>query len=151
MDFEIIGRISNIETIASGRAFRDARRLHREYDRGYWRKLKRFALVRDKEPGKLIGRKSTGTKRPRSGERNSRSSVRSKDVSGYVVCVINRGYPVSLDVGKLYRRLKPLPADPRSRIRIIDESGEDYLYPRAFSAQATETRNGEQDSRPIGQ
>jgi len=49
-----------------------------------------------------------------------------------MICVINRGYPVSLDVGKLYRRLEPLPDDPKSRIRVVDESGEDYLYPRAF-------------------
>lgn len=49
-----------------------------------------------------------------------------------MVCVINRGYPVSLDVGKRYRRLEPLPDDPKSRIRVVDESGEDYLYPRAF-------------------
>jgi hypothetical protein len=49
-----------------------------------------------------------------------------------MICVINRGYPVSLDVGKLYRRLEPLPDDPESRIRVVDESGEDYLYPRAF-------------------
>jgi hypothetical protein len=49
-----------------------------------------------------------------------------------MICVINRGYPASLDVGKLYRRLEPLPDDPKSRIRIVDESGDDYLYPRAF-------------------
>ena len=49
-----------------------------------------------------------------------------------MICVINQGYPVSLDVGKLYRRLKPFPDDPKSRIRVVDESGEDYLCPRAF-------------------
>jgi hypothetical protein len=37
-----------------------------------------------------------------------------------------------LEVGKLYRRLEPLPTDPKSRIRVVDESGEDYLYPSAF-------------------
>ena len=52
--------------------------------------------------------------------------------AGYMTCVINRGYPVSLDVGKPYRRLDPLAGDPKSRIRVVDESGEDYLYPRAF-------------------
>jgi hypothetical protein len=49
-----------------------------------------------------------------------------------MICVINRGYPVSLDVGKHYRRLELLPDDPKSRIRVVDESGEAYLYPRAF-------------------
>jgi len=49
-----------------------------------------------------------------------------------VICVSNRGYPASLEVGKLYRRLDSLPTDPKSRIRVIDESGEDYLYPESF-------------------
>jgi hypothetical protein len=51
MDFEVIGRISSIETIAAGRAIRDIRRLQREYGHGYWRKVKGFALVRDRETG----------------------------------------------------------------------------------------------------
>jgi hypothetical protein len=51
MDFEVIGRISSIETIAAGRAIRDLRRLRREYGFGYWRKLKGFALVRDTQTG----------------------------------------------------------------------------------------------------
>jgi hypothetical protein len=50
---------------------------------------------------------------------------------------MNRGYPVSLDVGKRYRRLEPLPGDPKSRVRVVDESGEDYLYPRALFRQVS--------------
>jgi hypothetical protein len=49
-----------------------------------------------------------------------------------VICVSNRGYPVSLEVDKVYRRLKSLATDPKSRIRVMDESGEDYLYPESF-------------------
>jgi hypothetical protein len=79
MDFEIIGRISSIETIAVGRAIRDLRRLHLEYGTGYRRKLKGFALARDKETGKTyraeihwyeatgIGRKEFKIKRPLEG------------------------------------------------------------------------------------
>jgi hypothetical protein len=46
MDFEIIGSISGVETIAVGRAIRDHRRLVRVYGRAKWRKRKGVALVR---------------------------------------------------------------------------------------------------------
>jgi hypothetical protein len=46
MPFEIVGEISEIETIAAGRRIRDLRRLRRVYGRGRWRKLKGVALVR---------------------------------------------------------------------------------------------------------
>jgi len=46
MDFEIIGQIRNIESIAVGRTIRDLARLRKHYGRGRWRKLKGFATVR---------------------------------------------------------------------------------------------------------
>ncbi len=46
MDFEIIGEISDIETIAVGAGVRDRTRLHKRYGRGRWRKLKGVATVR---------------------------------------------------------------------------------------------------------
>ncbi|HLG17819.1 MAG TPA: hypothetical protein VJH03_25480 [Blastocatellia bacterium] len=45
-NFEIIGEISGIETMATGSAIRDIRRLRRLYGRGRWRKLKGVAQVR---------------------------------------------------------------------------------------------------------
>lgn len=47
----------------------------------------------------------------------------------YVICVNNEGNPASLEVRKVYPCLPPQPGDPRSMIRVVDESGEDYLYP----------------------
>lgn len=44
--FETIGNVRNIETIATGRAIRDHRRLRRDYGKARWRKLKGTALVR---------------------------------------------------------------------------------------------------------
>jgi len=61
----------------------------------------------------------------------------SRKVKGYVLCVTNSGYPASLEVRKLYEYLEALPNDPKSRIRVVDESGEDYLYPRAFFRRVT--------------
>jgi hypothetical protein len=46
MHFEIIGDITNIETIAVGPSIRDVTRLRKQYGRGRWRKLKGIALVR---------------------------------------------------------------------------------------------------------
>ena len=46
MDFEIIGKITDIETIATGRSIRDLARLRKRFGRGRWRKMKGFARVR---------------------------------------------------------------------------------------------------------
>jgi hypothetical protein len=46
MPFEIVGEITQIETIAVGNGIRDLPRLRRFYGRGRWRKLKGIALVR---------------------------------------------------------------------------------------------------------
>jgi hypothetical protein len=46
MDFEILGEITVLETIASGRAIRDLRRLQRNYGKGRWRKMKGSARIR---------------------------------------------------------------------------------------------------------
>lgn len=45
MDFDILGEIADIETIASGSGIRDLARLQRRYGPGRWRKLKGIAQV----------------------------------------------------------------------------------------------------------
>ncbi|HYV57043.1 MAG TPA: hypothetical protein VE911_05845 [Candidatus Nitrosopolaris sp.] len=47
----------------------------------------------------------------------------------HAVCVSNRGFPDSLVVRRVYRKLPDLAAERRGLVRIVDESGEDYLYP----------------------
>ena len=49
-----------------------------------------------------------------------------------VVCVDNDGYPASLEKRKIYVSLRDPVAEKRGLLRVIDESGEDYLYPRTF-------------------
>jgi len=49
----------------------------------------------------------------------------------YVVCVDNDGYEVSLEKHKIYRALPDQAASLDEDLRIVDESGEDYLYPSA--------------------
>jgi hypothetical protein len=50
----------------------------------------------------------------------------------FAVCVRNRGYRASLELRKLYPVLPDSFADEHQMIRVIDESGEDYLYPAKF-------------------
>lgn len=47
----------------------------------------------------------------------------------FVVCIKNDGYPASLELRKLYARLPDKRAEEMGMVRIVDESGEDYLYP----------------------
>jgi len=58
-----------------------------------------------------------------------------KAVSRFVICIQNKGYPVALEVRKVYQTLPDAQAEERGLMRIIDESGEDYLYPEAFFVQ----------------
>ncbi len=46
----------------------------------------------------------------------------------FVVCVNNRDYPASLELHKIYRVLPDEDAAEDGDLRVIDESGEDYLY-----------------------
>ena len=46
----------------------------------------------------------------------------------FAICVDNGGYEVSLELRKIYQVLPHEANDPRDYLRVIDESGEDYLY-----------------------
>ena len=46
----------------------------------------------------------------------------------FAVCVDNRGYPASLELHKIYRVIPDDAAADNGDIRVVDESGEDYLY-----------------------
>lgn len=49
-----------------------------------------------------------------------------------VICVRNDEYPASLEVRKVYEALPDSTAASHHLLRVIDESGEDYLYPAAY-------------------
>jgi len=46
----------------------------------------------------------------------------------FAVCVNNKGYLASLEVGKLYRVIPDEEAERHGYLRVVDESGEDYAY-----------------------
>ncbi|MBZ0253127.1 MAG: hypothetical protein K8I02_07285 [Candidatus Methylomirabilis sp.] len=52
----------------------------------------------------------------------------------YVVCVANTGYRASLVVRRLYPVVRDADAEKRGLLRVVDESGEDYLYPAKLFA-----------------
>lgn len=52
----------------------------------------------------------------------------------FLLCVENTGYGASLEVRKLYEMIPDKEAERHNQVRIIDESGEDYLYPSRFFA-----------------
>jgi len=54
--------------------------------------------------------------------------------SQFVVCVNNSDYPASLELHKIYRVVPDEEAAAGGDIRVVDESGEDYLYPASYFA-----------------
>ena len=113
MDFEVLGELGNIEVIAEGRRVRIS-----------------FVstMVGYAEP------RSIGMKRTASVGRASRSAAssrRRKPVRSvaYVMCVDSGSNPESLEVRKIYRVLPDSDASGHGLLRVVDDSGESYLYP----------------------
>ena len=50
----------------------------------------------------------------------------------FVVCVRNQDYPASLELRKIYQVIPDTTSAEHHLVRIIDESGEDYLYPEHY-------------------
>ncbi|MGL4378222.1 MAG: hypothetical protein ACRCT1_17405 [Microcoleaceae cyanobacterium] len=50
----------------------------------------------------------------------------------FVVCINNQDYSASLEISKIYQVLPDPKANNHQMIRVIDESGEDYLYPSRY-------------------
>lgn len=55
-----------------------------------------------------------------------------RPTSRFLICVDNKGYSVSLEKRKLYVALPDAMALKHGQVRVIDESGEDYLYPKSL-------------------
>lgn len=55
----------------------------------------------------------------------------------FAICVKNTGYEASLEKRKLYQVIADSRAARHELVRVIDESGEDYLYPQSFFAPIT--------------
>ena len=50
----------------------------------------------------------------------------------FLICIRNDGYPASLETRKVYQELPDPDAEVQGLVRVIDESGEDYLFPKSM-------------------
>ena len=60
-----------------------------------------------------------------------------------VICVRNDDYPASLEKRKIYEAIPDADAEKHHQIRVIDESDEDYLYPKDYFISVTLPENVE--------
>jgi hypothetical protein len=56
---------------------------------------------------------------------------------GFAVCIRNAGFDASLEARKLYPVVDDPDAEANDLIRVIDESGEDYVYPAGLFQRLT--------------
>ena len=54
--------------------------------------------------------------------------MKKKASTHFVVCLNDRGYPASLELGKIYRSIPDREAEAEGWIRVVDESREDYAF-----------------------
>ena len=133
-DFEILGELADVETIASGSGIREIARLRRLYGKGRWRKMKGVARIRLRN-GRMAWPNCTGMKRTGSVAKSSSASntstsprrPRARTVR-FAVCVQNAGYEASRERNKIYVVMPDASAERDGDLRIVDESGEDYLF-----------------------
>jgi hypothetical protein len=59
---------------------------------------------------------------------------KNESTAEFVVCINNEGYPASLELHKIYRVVPDKEAVADEDLRVVDESGEDYLYPTSYFA-----------------
>ena len=55
-----------------------------------------------------------------------------KGAQKFAICVDNTDYPASLELRKIYRMVPDAEAEKDGDVRVVDESGEDYLYPADY-------------------
>jgi hypothetical protein len=70
-----------------------------------------------------------------------------KPAARFVVCVRNEEYPASLELHKIYEVLPDAEGERLGFIRVIDESGEDYLFPKDYFLDLQVSRQVEQALR----
>lgn len=136
-NIEILGEIWQKETIAVGSKIREISRLRKRYGSGRWRKLKGIARVRYADGTIAVAEvpwyeaHGIGKERVQS-QTDSATMNRQNGKIRFAVCVNNKGYEVSLERRKIYQVLPDAGAEKHGMVRILDESGEDYLFPATW-------------------
>jgi len=130
MDFQIVGALEAVETIAEGSGIRDLAMLRKRFGLGKWRKKK--GIASDAKRGWHYGEGRSALVR---GARHWPGQGQDEGmVMKFVVCVSRDGFgdfsADDLTLGRLYEVVTP--PDKPGMVRIIDDSGEDYLYPASM-------------------
>ena len=108
-----------------------------------------------------LERKKSSSRSPSRVRRKGRSAQKARDtrpkkvdpgpdrIHRYAICVRNDDYPASLELRKLYPVIDDDFGQQHNLIRVIDESGEDYLYPNDYFMRVELPRPVEQTLRRI--
>jgi hypothetical protein len=70
--------------------------------------------------------------------------IKTRRKKSFVVCLSNDGYEASLERRKIYVALRDVQAERDGLLRVVDESGEEYLYPKSRFAEVTLPREVQQ-------
>jgi hypothetical protein len=97
--------------------------LIKQYGRGRWRKRKGAATIRLSD-GSV---REAEMPRPPMIKRRARAGL-----TRFALCIHSDEYPASLERRELYEVLPDADAEEHGQLRVIDESGEDFLYPGEY-------------------
>lgn len=135
MYFEIIGEIEAIETIAISGRIRDIMRLRKQYGCAKWRKLKGIAKLRlqsgSVRNAEIHWYEAHGIGRKKLKDYWIRNMAKKIKEQSFALCIENRECE-DLEKRKIYQVLPDDEAVKEGYLRIVDESGEDYLYPQSY-------------------
>jgi hypothetical protein len=92
--------------------------------------------------------RSTSGKRV-AAEATPRTVSPAKSAKHFAVCIRNDDYPASLELRKLYPVLEDKFASDHGLVRVIDESGEDYLFPTEYFVRVSLPQAIEKELRKI--
>ena len=132
MKFEIISEFRSVETIASGREIRVLPLLRKRWGAGRWRKMKGIARARILRTGNIREAEIHWYEAHGVGKRDFNQEAIEMNDKRYldaVVCIANEGNEASLQLWKIYKTLRDNDAQAEGFLRVIDESGDDYLFP----------------------
>lgn len=111
-------------------------RLRKLYGGVRWRKLKGIAEVRLPNGTRRLAEvhwyESHGVGRKEFKIKLFFEGLAMQKSARFAICVRNVGVPASLELRKVYRLVADAAAASQGLVRVVDESGEDYLYPDTF-------------------
>ena len=138
MNFEVVGTVTQIESIAAGRSVRILPLLKKRYGKGRWRKLKGIANVRLSDGTIRLAEvhcceaHGIGKKKMRiTLSRLKLMSRRRSPAAKFAVCIQSDDADL-LTPRMIYRVLPDDSAAKSNYVRVIDNEGEHYLYPAGY-------------------